>query len=125
MGEFAVEVDMIKGTSIVVLRCHGDVDAHSCGRLDGTITGVLGHKVGGEDVKHVIIDFSGVGFTASKGLGVLINARKLLDDRDGGLVLLRPNESVMSTLEVLGFDTMFDIASTEEEARAILEGDEG
>ncbi len=111
MSELTIDLDSIEGTPIVAMRCHGDIDAHTCARLDTSMKGVLG---GG--VVRVIVDLTDVPYVASRGLGVLIAARKQIEDADGALVLLKPNESVMAAIEVLGFDSVFDIASTEEDA---------
>ncbi len=111
MSELTIDLDSIEGTSIVVMRCHGDIDAHTCAGLDNSMKGVLG---GG--VSRVIVDLTDVPYIASRGLGVLIAARKQIEDVDGALVLLKPNESVTGAIEVLGFDSVFDIASTEESA---------
>jgi len=111
MSELAIDLDSIEGTPIVVLRCHGDIDAHTCAKLDAAMKGVL---EGG--VSRVIVDLADVPYAASRGLGVLIAARKQIEDAGGGLALLKPNESVMAAMEVLGFDSVFEIASTEKEA---------
>ncbi len=111
MSELVIDLDLIEGTSIVVLRCHGDIDAHTCGKLDGAMKGVL---EGG--VSRVIVDLTDVPYTASRGLGVLISARKQIDDAGGALALLNPNESVTAAMEVLGFDSVFNIVSSESEA---------
>ena len=66
--------------------------------------------------KHMIVDLTDVGYSSSRGLGILIGARKPMQDRGGALVLLNPNVSVKATLDVLGFDNLFTIAETEQEA---------
>ncbi|MHC4250071.1 MAG: STAS domain-containing protein [Planctomycetota bacterium] len=111
MSELAIDLDSVEGTSIVALRCHGDIDAHTCAKLDTTMKGILG-----EGVSRVIVDLTDVPYMASRGLGVLIAARKHIEDTGGALALLNPNESVTAAIEVLGFDTVFSIVSTEQAA---------
>jgi anti-anti-sigma factor len=115
MAELEVETTVLEDAPVAVLHCRGDVDAHTCGALDDAIRAALAR-----DLKHLVIDFTDVGFTASKGLGVLISARKAVADRGGALALLNPNGAVRGTIEVLGFDNVFSITSTVEEAREAL-----
>ena len=111
MGHLIVESDAVEGVALVVLRCHGDIDAHTVGELDKAVAGAL---EGG--FSHMIVDFTDVAYSSSRGLGILIGARKTIQDRGGALVLLNPNASVKATLDVLGFDSLFTIAETEQEA---------
>ena len=115
MSDLAIDLDSVEGTSIVILRCHGDIDAHTCSTLDKTLKTVLD-----DGVTKVIVDLADVPYTASRGLGVLIAARKQLEDSGGGLALLSPNSSVEAAIEVLGFDSVFNIATTEPEAVSAL-----
>ena len=111
MSELIIDIGSVEGTSIVVLRCHGDIDAHTCAKLDNALKVVLD---GGVD--RVIVDLTDVPYSASRGLGVLIAARKQLEDRAGALALLNPSDAVTAAIEVLGFDSVFNITSTLEEA---------
>lgn len=111
MGHLIVDVDDVEGASFVALRCHGDIDAHTVGELDRAVAGAL---EGG--ASHMIVDFTDVGYSSSRGLGILLAARKTILERGGALVLLNPNASVKATLDILGFDSLFTIAETEQEA---------
>ena len=111
MSDLAIDLESIKGTPIVALRCHGDIDAHTCAKLDNAMKGVLD-----EGVSRIIVDLTDVPYMASRGLGVMIAARKQIEDAGGALALLNPNESVTAAIEVLGFDSVFEIASTEQAA---------
>ena len=116
MSELAIDLESIEGASIVALRCHGDIDAHTCAKLDIAMKGILD-----EGVTRVIVDLTDVPYVASRGLGVLIAARKQIEDSDGGLALLNPNASVTAAIEVLGFDTVFNIVSTEKAAIEVVQ----
>ncbi|MHC4201782.1 MAG: STAS domain-containing protein [Planctomycetota bacterium] len=111
MSELVIESDAIEGVSLVALRCHGDIDAHTVGELDKAVAAALE-----SGASHMIVDFTDVGYSSSRGLGILIGARKTIKDRGGALVLLNPNVSVKASLEVLGFDGLFTIAETEQQA---------
>jgi anti-anti-sigma factor len=115
--DLAIDVDGVEGAQIVVLRVSGDVDAHTCDKLDLAVQGALS-----EGVDRVIVDFSDVGYTSSRGLGVLISARKALEDRGGALVLLNPNDSVRAAMGVLGLDSVFSIAGNKDEAIKLAGG---
>jgi len=115
MAEFTVEVDAVDGGSAVFLRCRGDIDAHTCDELEKAVDGTLD---GG--VTRVIVDLTHVGYTSSRGLGVLIRARTLTAAGGGRLVLVNPNDVVRAAIDVLGFNAVFDIAASDQEALALL-----
>jgi anti-sigma B factor antagonist len=111
MSQLVIESDAVEGVSLVALRCHGDIDAHTIAELDKAVAAALE-----SGASHIIVDFTDVGYSSSRGLGILIGARKTIKERGGALVLLNPNASVKATLDVLGFDNLFTIAETEQQA---------
>ena len=98
-----------------LMRLTGDIDAHTYNQMEKTFLEVLR-----TNVKYVIADLTGVAYMASRGLGMFLNARKTLSDREGDLILVAPNDAVRGTIAVLGFDSIFTITSTEEEALAAI-----
>lgn len=117
MAKLSVEAQAVEGTSIVMMRCRGDIDAHTCEQFDDAMSGVL---AAGAD--RIVVELTDVGHTSSRGLGVFIRARRVTEDRGGALVLLNPTESVRAVIEVLGFDNVFAIVTSEREALKALGG---
>ncbi|QSH40805.1 STAS domain-containing protein [Lentisphaerota bacterium ZTH] len=59
--------------------------------------------------KSVIIDMSDVSFIASLGLRMLLSSAKRLDSGGFKMVLLNPQDSIASVLNIAGLDTIIPI----------------
>jgi anti-sigma B factor antagonist len=55
------------------------------------------------------VDFSGLDYIASAGLGVLLAAQKRLRERGCALRLARPSNHIRDVLHFSGFDHVFEI----------------
>src|SRR5215210_3313702 len=66
----------------------------------------------------LILDFSRVEFIDSTGLSVLLNGLRRLTRRNGSLVLICTNPTVLRLFEITRLDSTFDIVGTREEALA-------
>lgn len=117
MSQLNIDVKKTTDDTEVLLVCVGDIDASTVGDLDNTITVLLSNGA-----KNLIVDITDVVYAASRALGVFIGAQKELSDRDGCLVLVNPSEAVRTSLEILGFDDLFDITSDEAAALEIIRG---
>jgi anti-anti-sigma factor len=88
------------------------------GRLD--IAGVQGIELQfseiGRKQEHALIDLSGVDFCASFGMRMLLSTAKKLDTAGKKIILVAPNESVLSALEIAGLTTIMPVFSDETEA---------
>lgn len=71
---------------------------------------------------RIIVDLSGVDYMSSYGLRMFLVAAKTLRSQGGELHLAAPNENVMQIIRVAGYDTMFPVYSTVEEAILNLPG---
>ena len=111
MSELSIDIKDAPVEGGKMMKCAGEIDAHTCAQMEKAFAEVLG-----SGVKYIIVDLSGVTYMASRGLGMFLNARKQLDTRQGNLILVAPNDVVESTIGVLGFDSIFTIVATEDEA---------
>ena len=71
----------------------------------------------------VMIDLASCGFIDSTGLGVIVEAWKTLQDRNGseaGLSICCPEPEVRRLLEITGLDQAIAIRATRDEALAAL-----
>ncbi len=59
--------------------------------------------------RGVVIDMSGVEFIDSTGLSVLLNALRLVGQRDGALALVCTNPTVLRLFQITSLDETFDI----------------
>ncbi len=66
---------------------------------------------------RLVIDMSGINYISTSGLKVLINAwRRARESQDGNVVLADLSAHVFEVFETVGFDQVFDIYETVDEA---------
>ena len=56
------------------------------------------------------IDFSGLSYISSAGLGLLFGTQKRLVDSGGGLKLVNLSPHIREIFQIAGFDNIFEIA---------------
>ena len=75
---------------------------------------VLDEAEGG--ARKVLVDFAKAGYIDSSGLGVLVSLSKKIREAGGALRLANLNEDLKTLFELTKLDTLFQIASTRDEA---------
>ena len=68
----------------------------------------------------VVVDFSGVDFMTSTGLGVLVAFAKRVEEVDGKIALCALNDDIREIFDTVGFTEFFDIHQSAKEALASL-----
>ncbi|MEU4555182.1 STAS domain-containing protein [Micromonospora violae] len=92
------------GRGCTVLEVRGELDMATSPQLrDG-----LQRLVDGGD-RHIVVDFAGVGFMDSSGLGTLVAMFKALRDVGGRLCLAAVQPAVRSVLAVTSVDRAIDV----------------
>ncbi len=71
---------------------------------------------------NVIVELSGVDYMSSYGLRMLMVGAKALHNAGNGLHLAAPNERVREVIQLAGYDTMFPVHDTIEDAILYLGG---
>lgn len=61
------------------------------------------------DVRHLIIDLSGLRFIDSAGVHVLVDVRAILHGRDGELALVAPQPVVARVMSLAGVDQLIPV----------------
>jgi anti-anti-sigma factor len=92
------------GESGPVITLSGETDVTTVAELSKLVTAQLS---GG--TLHLTIDAAGLSFADSASVRVLALAARTLQQRGGGLVLLRPQRVLTRILEVMGVDQMITI----------------
>jgi anti-sigma B factor antagonist len=113
---FSVETETQDG--IGVFAINGELDQATADDLRNPLQEAIN---GG--ARAVMIDMTKCGFIDSTGLGVIVEAWKLLEERNGeraGLSICCPEPEVKRLLEVTGLDQAIAIRDTREEAIAAL-----
>ena len=89
----------------LIVALTGELDHHNA--EDSRMK--IDDKIDRENIKHLIMDFSGVTFMDSSGIGVVIGRYKKLKVKNGSLVITSLNKNVKRIFELSG---MFKIIST-------------
>jgi anti-anti-sigma factor len=87
-----------------VITLSGETDVTTVAELSELVTAQLS---GG--TLHLTIDASGLNFADSASVRVLVLTARTLQQRGGGLVLLRPQRVLVRMLEIMGADQMITI----------------
>ena len=98
----ALRVASSQGASTVELQ--GELDGYSASRLRHCL-----RELTDAGNRRIVLDFKGIEFIDSAGLGVLIGATKCLSQRQGELVVASPGPQVAKLLEMTGLDTVVTV----------------
>lgn len=99
------------------IKLDGDLDIAGVGSVE---TRFYAYCAG--DPPRVLVDLSGVGFIASLGIRMLLQAIKTVSARRGRLLLLNPAKIVHSALDISGLG-QYIVLGTEAEASVALLSD--
>lgn len=101
--------------NIWVINPNGRLDATGGALLETTLSTHFG-----TNHIHLIVDMSGVTYISSGGLKVLLGAFKKARARSGGLVLAAVTPRVQEVFHISGFESLFQIADTVQDAAVKL-----
>ncbi len=104
------------GTGPVLAAVAGDVDIATASSLSEAVIAALEESPG----CGVILDFTNVGFMDSSGLRAVLDIARRLTMGAASLVLLSPTRPVRKLLSLAGLDEQMPIATTLEQAEAII-----
>ena len=90
----------IRSTESGVVMMSGRLDASQADKARAVLRTIT---------ESCVIDFSGLEYISSLGLGVLLEAQKRLRDAGGGLTLRGLNEHLREVFHLAGFDSVFKI----------------
>lgn len=96
-----------------VIILAGEADLTNAGQL----MDVISEQVG-SGATYLTIDAAGLSFADSKALAILAATGRSLKQLGGGLVLLRPQETVLGMLTLLGVDQLVTIQTSTDTAHA-------
>lgn len=105
-GAHRMQLEITGSSTEPTVRIEGDVDLASVPRLRAELTQLVD---GG--ARRITLDLEEVEFIDSSGLGVLVGALRLLQDTNGGRVIVeRAQDSVRKVFEITGLGPMFGLA---------------
>jgi anti-sigma B factor antagonist len=112
--EFAIEDRRLTENAHVV-AVTGEIDLFTAPEFKQRMSGPI------EDgVRRLIVDLSNTTFIDSSSLGVLIGAHRRLKQRNGSLVVVCDNDTIVKTFKITGLDGVFTLVRSLDDA---LDGD--
>lgn len=117
---FAVSERSEAGASVTIIELAGQLDAHTAPEFERFLENV----VRDDGKRRLVLDFHGLEYISSAGLGVLmglIEEVRAADDRSsagGDMKLAALPEKIFHVLDLLGFPMVFQIFPTVAEAEA-------
>lgn len=100
-----------KEKSFTLIGLVGFLDAHTLGDFEKTVDDCLN-----EGWKNIILDLSGLKYISSAGIGSLMQLTRRIEKEGNDFVLLKPTEKVLDIFGILGFNTIFNIVQSKDEA---------
>ncbi|MBP1596544.1 MAG: anti-sigma-factor antagonist [Acidobacteria bacterium] len=94
-----------------IVRIKDKITFEHCAMLQGHLDAVLE-----EGVREVIVDFSGVPFMDSSGVGEILRLFKLVKERSGEVILLNPNQKLRNLFAMYRFEKFMKIRDSMEAA---------
>ena len=115
-----MEVVFRVSEDILIACIKGEVDHHSAAPLRHTID----ESMKTFQCKNLILDFSGVVFMDSSGIGVVLGRYKKLKKSGGALYVSGCSQYIEKLLEMSGVFSIIPKADSAESAVALLKGQE-
>ncbi len=117
IAPFNVDMESLDG-GVRVFAISGELDQATASELREPLQEAIN-----DETRAVVIDMTQCGFIDSTGLGIIVEAWKQLQERNGdsaGFAICCPEPEVRRLLEVTGLDQAIAIRDTREEAVAAL-----
>ncbi|HNR90138.1 MAG TPA: STAS domain-containing protein [Spirochaetota bacterium] len=104
------------GGAITIVEIKGPVNAETSPDFERYLTRLLE-----QNKTFIALDMGGVDYVSSAGIGLMLYMQKAIASRNGFLVVYRLPSEVRSLYEILGFDKVFTVTDTRDEALRIIE----
>lgn len=98
-------IQTVPSPECYVVAVTGEIDISNADKLRGAINLVLE-----QPTERVQLDFSGVSYIDSTGIGVLVGAAHHAKERGRGLFITGAQPNVLRVVQLLGVDKEIDIA---------------
>jgi anti-sigma B factor antagonist len=112
--EFAIE-DRREGDDIHVVSVTGEIDLFTAPEFKSRMSAPID-----DGAQRLIVDLTHTTFIDSSSLGVLIGAHRRLKQRNGSLVVVCDNDTIVKTFKITGLDGVFTLVRSLDDA---LNGD--
>jgi anti-sigma B factor antagonist len=115
--ELDVKVTTVRvGRFAATVTVWGEVDLYAAPDLGEALASLP------NEVRHVLVDLSQVGFIDSVGLATLVGAARRLEERHGRMLLVIDDARIKRLLAVTGLDRFFSVRSSDADTARELVG---
>ncbi|GAB6169615.1 anti-sigma F factor antagonist [Clostridium carnis] len=101
-----------KNEEKLIISLMGELDHHSAEEVRVKID----DRIDRDNIRKVILNFNGVTFMDSSGIGVVIGRYKKMKNRDGKICVAEINRTVNKVFEISGMYKIITIYDTVDEA---------
>lgn len=105
-----------RSARVSVVTIHGDLDSVGVKMVEQQFNAAIADRTG-----RVVVDLSDVEFISSAGLAMILVRGKMLNRAGGGLSVAGASRRVAEVLSMAGFQELFDIYPTLDEAVAAVQ----
>lgn len=95
-------MEIINREDQVIVRLNGEIDHHTAAEMRFRIDGELNRSV----PSLLILDFSGVDFMDSSGIGLILGRMRLVAGWGGRVAVVHPNAAVRKMIGLSGLDKL-------------------
>lgn len=103
-------------SGVIHIQIHGDLDSMGTRMVDSEFASAVPDRN-----STVVVDLNEVGFISSAGMALLLVKGKALRQGGGSMVIAAASDRVYEVLSLAGFNELFNVYSTSDEAFAALE----
>ena len=97
-----MNIEKIINANALTLILDGRLDTATSPKLEEDLMAVI------SDIQKLVLDFTNLEYISSAGLRVLLMAQKAMS-KQGEMIILNVNETVMEVFEITGFADMLTI----------------
>ena len=106
-----MQINDEKKGSVLVLSINGRVEMLTSPQLKEAVDAHISRNE-----LQILFDMSGLDYISSSGLGVLLHAAKILQVKNGRVMLCALKPHIREVFNICGFDKVFPIFETREQA---------
>ena len=105
-----LKINLVNKQDIICFYLSGQLDAHSAPLLEQEIEKILNTN------NKLVFNLSNLDYISSAGLGVFMSFIQDIRENNGDIKFAELNERVKNVMALLGFNHIYDITNTEQEA---------
>jgi anti-sigma B factor antagonist len=112
------EIRRVDARDVLVVHLKGSVDAHTFGLFEERISTLLA-----QGPHHLLLDFQGLDYINSTGMGFLLGLSRQMDEQNRKLVIANMPDKIHSIFDLLGISRLMGTFAGEQQALAALAAD--